>query len=66
MFYLINTTFHHVSIRCKARSILFNPLVKYSSGPSPKKLKAIPFAQHVKAAEKVKKKKIYYTKKPVF
>ncbi|KAI8061199.1 hypothetical protein BDF21DRAFT_369498 [Thamnidium elegans] len=52
MFYLINTTFHHISIRCKARAILFKPLVKYSSGPSPEKLKAIPFAQHVKAAEK--------------
>ena len=42
----------------KTINLLFKPVIRYASsksgkGPSNEKLKAIPFAQHIKAAEKV-------------
>lgn len=50
MFYLINT-FRQLSIRTSKPRLL--TVLRYSTGPPPEKLKAIPFSQHVKAAEKV-------------
>lgn len=57
MLYLIHTV-RQFPIQCTWRSTLFKSIARHSSsskgGPSREKLKAIPFAQHVKAAEKVK------------
>lgn len=52
----------------KKVNLLFRPVIRYTSskngkGPSNEKLKAIPFAQHIKAAEKVMiPEKIMHTK----
>jgi hypothetical protein len=57
MLYLI-ATFRNFPIQCRPRLTIFKSIFRQASsnksGPSREKLKAIPFEQHVKAAEKVK------------
>lgn len=69
MLYLIQR-FRQFPIQCRSRSTLFKLLIRQASssnksgggggGPAREKLKAIPFEQHVKAAEKVKTQPIYF------
>lgn len=44
----------HCSSRSSLNKLFFRHASSKRNGPSSEKLKAIPFAQHVKAAEKVK------------
>lgn len=62
MLYLIHSIRSISVVGCSRRTLpefLLRNVSSKSGGPPSDKLKAIPFAQHVKAAEKV----LYYTQK---